>query len=323
VTEPMIEVEALSKYYGSARALHDVSFTVAKGEVAALLGANGSGKTTTMRILAGYLQGTSGRARVAGYDVASQSMAARRQVGYLPETTPVHTDMTVTDDLLFAGRLHGLGGTDLTRRVDEVLSACRIAHHAKTRVGKLSKGYRQRLGIARAILHEPAVLILDEPTIGLDPAQIAETRSLIRALARSSTILLSTHILAEIDALCGRMIILHGGAVVAAGTPAELAAALGEGQRVEMEIAGGPGNDAADVLRAIPGAVSVSQRSGERGAIAYSLTTAAGCDLRQRIGQIAAERNWTLTRLTTADWDMETIFLRLTSEQRQDASAAS
>lgn len=321
MAEPMIEVSALTKYYGSARALRDVSFTVAKGEVAALLGANGSGKTTTMRILAGYLQGSSGEVRIAGCNVASQSMAARQHVGYLPETAPVHTDVSVTDDLLFAGRLHGLRGADLARRVRDVLSACRIDHHAKTRVGKLSKGYRQRLGIARAILHEPSVLILDEPTIGLDPAQVAETRHLIRTLAQTSTILLSTHTLPKIDALCEQFIILHEGAVVAAGTSADLAAKLGEGRTISVEIEASAG-DVEAMLRAMPDVVSVTPRASDHNTLAYSITTAPGCDPGKRIGQFAAERNWTLSRLAVADWDMEDIFLRLTAEQPNNSSAA-
>jgi ABC-2 type transport system ATP-binding protein len=311
MADPMIEVRSLTKYYGDFLAVDDLSFSVDKGEIAGLLGSNGSGKTTTMRILTGYLPETSGSARVAGFDVATDSIEVRRRVGYLPEATPLYLDMTVTDYLHFMGRLHGLDRATLRRRVGDVIEACQITSYAATPIGRLSKGYRQRVGIARAILHEPPVLILDEPTIGLDPAQVVETRGLIRELGKAHTVLLSTHILAEVNALCQKVVILHEGSLVAAGTPAELSEKLNDGARLELEVRG-PAAEVCAALGAIGGVRAVEHRTGDL----YYVSTQAGVDLRDSLSRAVIERGWPLLRLTPVSLGIEEIFLRLTDEDR-------
>jgi ABC-2 type transport system ATP-binding protein len=226
----MIHVSNLTKYYGDYAAVRDVSFDVPRGKVVGFLGPNGAGKSTTMRILAGYLTATSGRASVAGYDVFWQPLEVRRHIGYMPENCPLYPEMRVVEYLTFRGGIKGLHGRDCKKRIDYVLERCWLREVRRQLVGTLSKGYRQRVGLADALLHGPPVLILDEPTIGLDPAQIRETRGLIRELGREHTILLSTHILSEVEATCDRAIIINRGRVAAAGKLDDL---RGAGQSLE------------------------------------------------------------------------------------------
>ena len=222
----MIEVQHLTKRYGKVTAVDDVSFRVERGEILGFLGPNGAGKTTTMRILTGYMPATDGRATVAGYDVFTNPIEAKRRTGYLPETPPLYPDMTVREYLEFVARIKGIPANERATRIDTVMQRTHVADMASRHCGKLSKGYRQRVGLAQAILHNPEVLILDEPTAGLDPKQIIETRDLIRSLAGDHTIVLSTHILPEVAQTCQRVVIINRGRVVAVDTPDNLTARL-------------------------------------------------------------------------------------------------
>ncbi|NES95379.1 MAG: ABC transporter ATP-binding protein [Desertifilum sp. SIO1I2] len=232
----MIEVEHLSKIYGSTPAIHDVTFRVEPGEILGFLGPNGAGKTTTMRILTGYLPATSGTARLAGFDVHESSMEVRRRIGYLPETPPLYPEMTVESFLYFVARIKGVERSDRRNRVNIALERCNIADKRKVLIHKLSKGYRQRVGIAQAIVHDPPVIILDEPTVGLDPRQIIDVRNLIKSLAGEHTIILSTHILPEVSMTCSRVAIINRGRIVATNSPENLVAQLGGGSGYELEV---------------------------------------------------------------------------------------
>ncbi|MGL5081044.1 MAG: ABC transporter ATP-binding protein [Microcoleaceae cyanobacterium] len=232
----MIEVENLCKIYGSIPALQDVSFAVEPGEILGFLGPNGAGKTTTLRILSGYLPATSGTARIAGYDVHEQSMAVRQRIGYLPESPPLYPDMTVEGFLHFVARIKRVSAGDRRLRVDAAIKRCGLVDRRKSLIHKLSKGYRQRVGIAQAIVHDPPVIVLDEPTVGLDPRQIIEVRNLIKSLAGDHTIVLSTHILPEVNMICNRVAIINRGQVVATGSPDALMEELTAGAGYELEV---------------------------------------------------------------------------------------
>lgn len=234
----MITVEHLSKIYGSTPAITDVTFSVEPGEILGFLGPNGAGKTTTMRILTGYLPATSGTATVAGFDVHEDSMAVRQKIGYLPETPPLYPDMTVEGFLHFVARLKGVAAGDRPQRVDSSLERCNLVERRDTIIRKLSKGFRQRVGIAQAIVHDPPVIVLDEPTVGLDPRQIIDVRNLIKSLAGDHTIILSTHILPEVSMTCSRVAIINRGRVVATNTPNRLMEELAGGAGYELEIEG-------------------------------------------------------------------------------------
>ena len=234
----MIEVEQLSKLYGTSPAIQDVSFTVADGEILGFLGPNGAGKTTTMRILTGYLPASNGTARVAGFDVHDDSMAVRQRIGYLPETPPLYPEMTVAGFLHFVARLKGVAAGDRAERVEIAMTRCNVLDKRQTLIRKLSKGFRQRVGIAQAIVHDPPVIILDEPTVGLDPRQIIDVRNLIKSLAGDHTIILSTHILPEVQMTCDRITIINQGQVVATNTPNELVSQLQGSTRYELDVSG-------------------------------------------------------------------------------------
>ncbi|MBD2245349.1 ABC transporter ATP-binding protein [Nostoc sp. FACHB-888] len=234
----MIEVEHLSKIYGSTPAITDVTFSVEPGEILGLLGPNGAGKTTTMRILAGYLPATNGNARIAGYDVHENSLAVRQRIGYLPETPPLYPDMTVEGFLHFVARIKGVSAGDRPNKVTAAIERCNLEDKRRVIIRKLSKGYRQRVGIAQAIVHDPPAIILDEPTVGLDPRQIIEVRNLIKSLAGTHTIILSTHILPEVSMTCSRVAIINRGKVVATNTPENLMTQLTGGSGYELEIEG-------------------------------------------------------------------------------------
>ncbi len=252
----MIEVEHLNKVYGSTPAIQDVTFSVEPGEIVGFLGPNGAGKTTTMRILAGYLPATSGTARIAGFDVHEHSLAVRQRIGYLPETPPLYPEMTVEGFLYFVTRLKGVPAGDRARQVNAAVERCNLQEKRRVLIRKLSKGFRQRVGIAQAIVHDPPAIILDEPTVGLDPRQIIEVRNLIKSLAGSHTIILSTHILPEVSMTCSRVAIINRGKVVATNTPENLEASLAQGSGYELEIDA----DAAAAkpqLQALPGVLLV------------------------------------------------------------------
>src|ERR671934_1746116 len=261
----MIEVDNLTKHYGPVTAIRDVSFDVAPGDIVGFLGPNGAGKSTTMRILACFMPASSGTARVAGFDVFRESMEVRRRIGYLPENVPLYSDMRVAPYLDFVAEVKGVGRAERRRRVADVMERCLITDVQNRLIGKFSKGYRQRVGLAQAIINDPHVLILDEPTIGLDPKQITEIRSLIKSLAGEHTVILSTHILPEVAMVCSGVIIINKGAVVAQGPIDSLVEQFFPTARLHVQIAGPPAATA-EALRAIPGVIAVSEPMVQDGA---------------------------------------------------------
>ncbi|MFQ6057699.1 MAG: ABC transporter ATP-binding protein [Anaerolineae bacterium] len=303
----MIEVQNLTKYYGDLAAIQDVSFAVERGEILGFLGPNGAGKTTTMRILTGFLPPSSGTARVAGYDVFTDSLEVRRRIGYMPETVPLYPEMTVQGYLNFVARLRGVEERD--RRVAEVMDTCHVDDHADVLIGKLSKGYRQRVGLAQALVHDPEVLILDEPTIGLDPKQIIEVRELIRSLGGERTIILSTHILPEASQTCQRVLIINEGRVVAEDTPERLTARLKGAERIYLQLAH-PAPEVESELAKIEGVTTVEAR-GDGG---YEVECTLGADLRPQIAALAVGRGWDLLEMRPIGMSLEEIFLKLTTE---------
>jgi len=303
----MIEVEGLSKRFGSKTAIDGVSFSASRGEVLGFLGPNGAGKTTTLRILAGLVPPSAGRAAIDGHDTVRDGIAARRRVGYLPERVPLYDEMRVAGFLEFAAAMKGLAGRPLAASVARVADETNVADVLREPIGRLSRGYRQRVGLAQALLADPAVLLLDEPTAGLDPQQIAETRALIARLAGERTILFSTHILPEVSAVCGRVIILARGRVVAVDTPDALAARLAGGRRVEVTIDAAGGAAAADAVRALAGVRDVRDLGGGRLAIA----TAAERDIRPEIAAAIVRAGGRLIEMRGADRSLEEVFLDL------------
>ena len=306
----MIEAQDLTKYYGDFMGVENVNFKVMKGEIVGLLGPNGSGKTTTMRMLTGFMPPTSGTIKIAGHDILSDSLDARKAIGYLPETVPLYTDMTVEDYLEFMGTLRGMSPERIKKRRSEVIELCKLGTYQHSHIAKLSKGYRQRVGIAQAILHEPEVLILDEPTVGIDPIQVVETRQLIKTLGEEHTILLSTHILPEVSIVCERVLIIHEGQLVAEDTPANLAHRLRASDRVEVEIRG-PAAEVTNTLRSIAGVTNVT-RSGPNDLATYQIEFRSEVDPREQIGKLVISKGWGLRKLNPLAMSLEEIFLRLT-----------
>ena len=317
----MIEVEGLTKFYGDFLAVSGVSFAVDRGETVGLLGTNGSGKTTTMRVLTGYMPPTSGTVRIAGHDLAADSLEARRHIGYLPESVPLYSDMTVAASLRFFGRVHSMGAASLVSSIDRVLDAFGLVDYRDTLVGKLSKGYRQRLGLALAVLHEPEVLVLDEPTVSIDPVQVVEARDLIRRLGKEHTVLLSTHQLAEASTLCERVIILHDGVLVAEGHPDEIAERFQGAQRIRVE-ARGPAEQTGAALAAVPCVRSVGAATLiEEGVYAFEVTAPLRSDLREAIAQAMNAAGVGLRCLARSSVDLEEVFLQITRGEREDPDA--
>jgi ABC-2 type transport system ATP-binding protein len=310
----MIEVENLTKRYGRTTAVDGVSFTVRKGEILGFLGPNGAGKTTTMRILTCYLPPTEGTAKVAGFDVFEEPLEVKRRVGYIPETPPLYPDMDVHTFLDFCAKIKGIPGRDRKAKVEEAMDKARVADRRGTIIGRLSKGYRQRVGLAQAILANPDVLILDEPTAGLDPKQIIETRELIKGLGGDHTIILSTHILPEVSMTCGRVVIINKGKVVAEGTPDELTHRLKGAAALRVE-ARGEAARLLDALRAVPNVEAVHPR-GEAGAVAvFEVEAMAGHDVRPEIARAVVQKGFDLLGLTQAGMSLEEIFLHLTTTE--------
>lgn len=310
----MIEARNLTKYYGSFLAIEKVNFVIKKGEILGFLGPNGAGKTTTMRILTGFIPPTSGEALVAGYDLVGQSIEARAHIGYLPETVPLYTEMTVKEYLSFMGRLRGMNSGQVRERLGYVIEACRLEDYYDTFIGKLSKGFRQRVGIAQAIIHEPDVLILDEPTVGIDPIQVVETRQLIKDLAGGHTVILSTHILPEVSMLCDRVLIIHEGKIVAEDTPDDLGTKLAGVDRVEAEVEG-PRSQILEVLKKIRGIIDVTSRPAGKNRNVYRIQAKQGLDLRPTIARTIVNNNWALLNIQLLSMSLEEIFLKLTTEE--------
>src|SRR5712691_5821336 len=318
----MIEVERLTKSYGPLTAIRDVSFSVAPGEIVGFLGPNGAGKSTTMRILACFMPASSGSARVAGFDVFRESMEVRKRIGYLPESVPLYTDMRVAPYLDFVAEVKGVGRGERRRRVAEAMDRCLIADVQNRLIGKLSKGYRQRVGLAQAIINDPDVLILDEPTIGLDPQQITEIRALIKSFAGKHTVILSTHILPEVSMVCGGVVIINKGAIVAQGTIDTLVEQFFPTSRVEVEIVGPPAA-VRDGMRGISGVVSVQELTTTNGAGRYLVESGRGRDVRGEIFQLAAQQRWGLLELRRVGTTLEEIFIRVVAgEQAAEETGA-
>ena len=312
-TNLMIQVSKLTHFYGPFKAIEDVNFGVKKGEILGFLGPNGAGKTTTMRIITGFMPPTSGKVTLDGYDVVEQSLDVRRRVGYLPETVPLYTDMTVSNYLKYMGTLRGMAPKSIPRRINEVIDVCRLGDYRKTLIGKLSKGFRQRVGIAQAIIHEPEVLVLDEPTIGIDPIQVVETRRLIQELGKEQTVVLSSHILPEVSMICERVLIIHEGRIVAEDTPSNLADRFQGSEQLQVEV-GGPMNEVLPALRKVTGVTDVSHRRSD-GRDLYTVRTAKDTDLRDEISRAIISSGWSLLSMQTTGMSLEEIFLRLTTHE--------
>lgn len=307
----MIDVQQITKRYGQHTAIDRVTFSVAKGEVLAFLGPNGAGKTTTMRILTGFMPPTEGTARVAGFDCADQSLEVKRRIGYLPETPPVYQELTVSEYLQFVGRLRGVAGNALKTAMDREVERLGLGSVQHRLIGNLSRGYRQRVGLAQALLHDPPVLILDEPTVGLDPKQIIEIRELIKSLAGSHSVILSTHILPEATAVCQRVVIISGGRIVAEDTPDQLSARLRHSEKLSLTLLRPP-QDAAARLRQISG---VQQVHPGQVASNYLVECELGRDVREDIGHMAVTSGWGLVELKSISMTLEDVFLKLTRHE--------
>jgi ABC-2 type transport system ATP-binding protein len=309
----MIEVKNLTKRY----AVRDISFSVAPGEIVGLLGPNGAGKSTTMRVLSCFMPATSGTVRVAGFDVFHQSDEVRRRIGYMPENNPLHPDMRVREYLKFRARLKGLGWRRSRERVNTVMEQCGLTGVSRRIIGQLSKGYRQRVGLADALVHEPDLIILDEPTIGLDPHQIRSVRQLIKSLAGKHTVLISTHILPEAEMMCNRMVIMFDGKILAADTPENLQRLMAGSRQIVAEIAA-PAAELNDLLSQIQGieSVDVSATDGEFQRCA--LTPRNGYDLRPAIFALVLQRGWVLRELTRSRHSLEDIYVQITKPDEEE-----
>ena len=306
----MIQVEHLTKLYGPKTAIADVSFSVDKGEVLAFLGPNGAGKTTTMRILTASLPATSGSAKIDGYDCFDQPKEVKRLIGYLPEVPPLYTEMTVTEYLTFVGRIKDIEPERLPVALDQILERMSLGEVRGRLIANLSRGFQQRVGLAQALIHDPPVLILDEPTVGLDPKQIIEIRQLIRDLAGSRTIILSTHILPEATAVAKRVVIINDGRIVAEDTQEQLSARLRRSEKVSLTLIR-PTPDVQERLLALPGVLSVRQE----GANTFLVETELGRDLREDLARWAVRNDWGLLELKLVAMTLEDVFLRLTQHE--------
>ena len=318
----MIEVQHLTKRYGPFTAVDDISFRVEKGEILGFLGPNGAGKTTTMRVLTGYMPASEGQAVVAGYDVFAKPIEAKERIGYLPETPPLYPEMTVREYLTFVARIkvkRPMSKSERTQRVDSAMKKTHVDDMANRHCGKLSKGYRQRVGLAQALIHDPEVLILDEPTAGLDPKQIMETRDLIRGLAGDHTIVLSTHILPEVAQTCQRVVIINKGRIVASDTPDNLTQQLKGAATLYVQV--DADDNAIDTLRALPGVhkVSVADRHGRL--VGYEIDAEENRDLRRDVARAIVDRGWGLLELRPMRMSLEEIFLQLTTQEPAEVPA--
>ena len=313
----MVEVDNVTKRYSNRTAIERVSFSVKQGEVLAFLGPNGAGKTTTMRILTCFMPASEGRARVAGFDCFEQPTEVKRLIGYLPETPPLYLELTVTEYLTFVGRIKGMPTATLRAGMDRVIERLALGEVRHRLLGNLSRGYRQRVGLAQALIHDPPVLILDEPTAGLDPKQIIEIRELIKGLASSHTVILSTHILPEATAVCQRVVIINNGRIVAEDTPDRLSARVRRSDKISVTVAR-PSPDLTAQLRAVPGILSVFEPTSGG---AFLLETELGTDVREEIARVVAGGGWGLQELKSISMSLEDVFLQLTQQEAGDGSA--
>ena len=315
----MIEVEDLSKAYGTVTAVDRVSFKVNKGEILGFLGPNGAGKTTTMRILTGFVPATSGTARVAGFDVFKDSLEVRRHIGYLPESPPVYPDMTVEDYLDFVARIKHLPPERRADRISDALSKTNIEDKRHSLIKHLSRGYKQRVGIAQALVHDPDVIILDEPTVGLDPKQIIEVRHLIKSLAGNHTIILSTHILPEVSMTCDRVVIINKGKIAAVDTPQNLTSQLKGSQKVRIDVQA-PDKPLQELLGNLPGVARVQVEAiASTGRQMATIEVSSGKDIRSDVAAAVVQKGWPLYELRGVSLSLEDIFLELTTDDSSHA----
>jgi ABC-2 type transport system ATP-binding protein len=321
----MIKVDGLTKRYARTVAVDNISFEVEKGQIVGFLGPNGAGKTTTMRVLTGYLPPSAGKATVAGFDVLENPLEVKKRIGYLPETPPLYPEMEVVEYLTFVGRLKGIGGTEIKRRVDEVSERCSVADVRNKLIGKLSKGYRQRVGLAQAIIHNPDVLVLDEPTAGLDPRQIIQTRDLIKQLAGDHTIILSTHILSEIEHSYARVVIINHGKIVAADTVENLRKRLRPAETVAMTIDSPEGtlneSDVRQRLEQVSGVSRVVSREADGGRLTFDVESLQGRHIRPDLARAVVTAGWNLNELRPVELSLEQIFLELTAAEKEEVES--
>lgn len=306
----MIEVDKLTKYFGPVQAIDRISFQVDKGEIVGFLGPNGAGKTTTMRILTSYLPATSGVAKVAGFDVMTQSVDVRRNIGYLPESVPLYSEMRVLEYLDYRAKLKEVSRKDRPRRIDYCLDRCRLREVSRRLIGTLSRGYRQRVGLADSMVHDPPILILDEPTAGLDPIQIRETLALIRELGQSHTILLSTHILSEVEAVCERVIIINVGRIGFSQSLAEIESE----SRILLDVRG-PSDQVASMLRHVPGVSQVRSTGQEDGLSSFEIRAHEEQDLRETVSKAVSDKGWLVCRLELKYRKLEDAFFDVLREE--------
>jgi len=312
----MIEVRNLTKRYGSTVAVDGISFEIPRGEVIGFPGPHGAGKTTTMRILTCYLPADSGEARVAGFDVFTESIEVRKRIGYLPESAPVYSEMGIVEYLRFVAEIRGIPSSERQRRIDDVVVRVGLVPMIHKDIGQLSKGYRQRVGLAATLIHEPEVLVLDEPTTGLDPNQIIEIRELIREIGREKTVILSTHILPEVEATCSRVLIINSGRIVASGTPEELTRAAAGEVRCRVSLRAAPA-DVEPALRALDGVLGIrSLEPVKERTVRYEVHAQNDRDIEDSIFRLAVGRDWTLTELHTETRSLEQVFTQLTLGER-------
>jgi len=312
----LIELKNITKYYGDFPAVTDISFKIEKGEIVGLLGPNGAGKSTTMKMITGFMPPTSGELTVGGNDIVSQSIEARRKIGYLPETVPLYTDMTVYSYIEYMGMLRGLSKKNIKSKVDNVIEICKLEDYRNSLISKLSKGFRQRVGISQAIIHEPEVLVLDEPTIGIDPNQVVETRQLIKNLSGEHTLILSSHILPEVSSICERVLIIHEGEIAASDTIENLSSLMSGKNKIEADIIGSPQaivtelekiNDVKSVQ------FSINKSSSEFST--FSIESEINSDIRSEIAKIIINNDWGLIRLQSMGMSLEDIFLQITTSE--------
>ncbi|MCH7739987.1 MAG: ATP-binding cassette domain-containing protein [Chloroflexi bacterium] len=320
----MIKVEHMTKLYGSFPAVIDISMNIEKGEIVGFLGPNGAGKTTTMRVMTGYTPPSEGTVTIAGYDVITHSLEARRHIGYLPETVPLYLDMEVTDYLRFMGQMRGMNRAWINERLPAVIDVVKLGDYRKTHIQKLSKGFRQRVGIAQSILHEPDVLIMDEPTIGIDPVQVVETRSLIKRLGGEHTLILSSHILPEISTICRRVIVIHEGRIVADDEPSNLSERLRRTERIEVAVRGASGaseiisllRDLSMIVDARRDISAAAQRDASDGVIPLILDARPDLEAPENIARTIVEKGWGLVNMHVIPMSLEEIFLELTTDEK-------
>jgi ABC-2 type transport system ATP-binding protein len=312
-----IDVSHLSKRYDTVAALSDVSFAVQSGEIMGFLGPNGAGKTTTLRILTGMLASSEGQVRIEGLDVATHGVEIRRRIGYLPEQVALYPEMRIREYLAYRAAIKGVPPRARRARVDAVLAQCDMLDVQRKLIGRLSKGYRQRVGLADCLIAQPKILILDEPTVGLDPHQIRQTRALITELGRHATILLSTHILPEVEMLCHRVTIINKGRIVATDTPAQLRQRLQGQQTLRVELQGEPGS-MTPALNQLPGVARVVERGRTNGSSSFEVELKPGADAREAIFRLAVERRWVLRELSAQRASLEDVFIHLTTHEQTE-----